>query len=69
MAFYWLDCDGLSLAELLPGREKIFLPLLGSEVSFFLLEMPGRSLPSGICVDIKWYLCESSCSGLSSPFY
>ena len=26
VAFHWLSCDRLSLAELLPGKEKIFVP-------------------------------------------
>ena len=50
-----------SLAELLPGGEKIFLSLLGSwAVTFFLLETQGRSLPVGICIYIEWYVHESS---------
>ena len=30
VTFYWLSGDTLSLAELLPGKEKIFLPSAGS---------------------------------------
>ena len=36
VAFHWLSCDSLSLAELLPGKENNFLPSAGSSkvVSF-----------------------------------
>ena len=29
VSFHWLSYDSLSLAELLPGKEKIFAPLSG----------------------------------------
>ena len=49
VAFHWLSCDSLSLAGLLPGREKSFLPLLGRKVvTFFLLEMPGTLFLLGL---------------------
>lgn len=61
MPFHWLSCDCLSLAELLPGKEKIFL-LVVAKMCHFLLEMQGVSLPVGICIDMEWYLSETSCS-------
>ena len=27
--FHWLSCDGLSLAELLPGKKEVFLLPVG----------------------------------------
>lgn len=39
MAFHWLSGDSLSLAGMLLGGEKFFLPLLGRKVVIFLLEM------------------------------
>lgn len=50
MAFHWQSCDGLLLAELLPGEEKAFLPPAGSTQV--------ESLPAGDARDI------SLCSGL-----
>ena len=54
VAFHWLSCDNLSLAEMLPSKEKIFLPPDGSSkvVSFPAGDV--RSSPVGICIDIEW---------------
>ena len=49
------------MVELLPGKEKFFLPPAeGSKVCYFLLEMQGSSLLVGICIVLEWYLSESS---------
>ena len=57
--FHWLSCESLWLVELLPGKEKFFLPPAeGSKVCYFLLEMQGSSLLVGICIVREWYLSE-----------
>ena len=37
MAFHWLSCGSLSLAGLLLGKEKTFLPVPGVDFFLFLL--------------------------------
>ena len=51
VAFHWQSCDGLLLAELLPGEEKAFLSPAGSTQVV--------SLPAGNARDISlcWGLC------------
>ena len=58
-----------SLAGLLPGKEKFFLPSAGSKViTFFLLEMQGTSLLVDNAVDIEWWGMRAPPSGLPIPF-
>ena len=51
VAFHWLSCDSLSLAELLPGKEKFFLPPTGSSKIVSLPTEDSR------CVSSCWDLC------------
>lgn len=53
VAFHWLSCDNLSLAEMLPSKEKIFLPPDGGSkvVSFPAGDV--RSSSVRICIDIE----------------
>lgn len=63
VAFHWLNCDSLSMAVVLPGEEKIFLPLVVKSC-YFLPEMQGRSLPVGVCIVV---ICISP-SSFPTPF-
>lgn len=54
VAFHWLSCLSLSLAELLKGKEKFFPFLCSKVVSFFMLERLSISLPVGSIFDLKW---------------
>lgn len=58
--FSLASCEGLSLAELLPGKEKIFLLMVVVKWCHFLPEMQSVSLPLWIFIDLKCYVCESS---------
>lgn len=51
MAFRWLSCDSLSLAGLLLGKEKTFLPVAGVDFFLFLL---------GLRLAEEWWGVEGS---------
>ena len=47
VAFYWLSCDGLSLADLLPGKErKSFFSLLDCVITIEYKSFPFWPLDS-----------------------
>ena len=56
VAFNWLRNDSLSLAELLPREELIFLIVKSCH---FQPEVPSLSLPNEICIEVKWYVPEN----------
>lgn len=59
-------CGGFSLAGLLPGREKIFLPPAG--LSHCLSERRGRCLPGRTCIDLEEDVpCTSAPAGAACP--
>lgn len=51
-----LMCGGFSLAELLPSKEEMVLPLAVRQ-RYFLLEMQSMSLSLGICTSVWWCVC------------
>ena len=53
VAFHWPSCDSLSLAELLPGKEKIFLPPAGGGK---VVSLPARDARyTSFCWNLYYY--------------
>jgi len=71
MAFHQLSCNGLSLAGLLPGQEKISLPPAGVVKCRLLPVANARySLPPGSAKGRKeWYSMRAPPSSLLTPFF